>query len=155
LLASSEVDRVDVAGVNPPSVRDRGLEENNVNISQIKGRQIKRLEADVEFLLPRAGAANRCVISEERGCRDTGISSNALVRAAYGGEIPREDEYPSDPSDMCACLRAWRKLPPHRQSKRAHDILESYKCLIGQKWGKDKLAECIRHAEITPGSSRG
>lgn len=67
---------------------------------------------DVDFLLARAAFAGRVYFS---GDRDYGVSSNALVRLAYGGKPPMRREYPYDHSDLAACERALASLPRHRR----------------------------------------
>lgn len=70
----------------------------------------EELEADIAFLVLRAGAAGSCSFSDDRW---TGSSSNALVRLAYGG---KQDCMPSDRSDYAACVRTYVRLPKHRQT---------------------------------------
>jgi hypothetical protein len=67
-------------------------------------------QADIAFLLLRAGCAGSCSFSSGRW---TGSSSNALVSLAYGG---KQDEMPWDRSDYAACVRTVRRLPKHRQT---------------------------------------
>jgi hypothetical protein len=68
------------------------------------------LQADIAFLLLRAGSAGGCSFSSDRW---TGESSNALVSLAYGGE---QKAMPWDRSDYAACARTVRRLPKHRQT---------------------------------------
>lgn len=82
---------------------------------------VEQLEADVRFLLARAGGANCCRMAEEG--RDTGMSSNSIVSIAYG-EIGLDTQVmPFDRSDLAACQRAWVKLPEHRKNQDAREAL--------------------------------
>lgn len=71
---------------------------------------IEEMQADIAFLLLRAGSAGSFSCSADRW---TGMSSNALVRLAYGGE---QDCMPSDRSDYAACVRTYVRLPKHRRT---------------------------------------
>ena len=70
-----------------------------------------QMAEDLEYLLDRASHAGRCEFTNDR---KVGVSSNALVRCAYGGAEPGEDEQPHDRSDYAACVRAVCELPTHR-----------------------------------------
>lgn len=83
-------------------------------------RRIKQLEADVKYLVWRNEAR---VKRMEPRC--WGISSDAIIRFAYGGEPPGVNEAPWDRSDLDACEVAVTKLPRHRKTaavKRALDV---------------------------------
>lgn len=67
-------------------------------------------EMDIAFLVRRQREAGSCTFS---GDRWTGMSSNALVCFAYGGQ---QDAMPSDRSDYAACVRTVRMLPRHRKT---------------------------------------
>jgi len=67
-------------------------------------------EADIAFLLLRAGCAGSCSFTSDRW---TGTSSNAIVTLAYGGE---QKSMPSDRSDYAACVKTVRRLPKHRRT---------------------------------------
>ena len=79
----------------------------------------ERLKADVEFLLPRCGVANKVNFQEEN--RDTGSSSNSIVAIAYDMKI--KQKLPYDQYDLDACHRMWEKLPAHRKTQSAIDAL--------------------------------
>lgn len=72
--------------------------------------KLEGAEADVAFLLARAGHAGSCSF---RPGRWTGMSSNAIVNVAFGG---KQDALPSDMSDYLACVRTVRRLPKHRKT---------------------------------------
>ena len=79
-------------------------------------------QADTAFLLARAGHAGSCSFAPGRW---TGMSSNAIVSVAFGGD---QIALPSDMSDYLACVRTFRRLPRHRRTptvraalKRARD----------------------------------
>ena len=76
------------------------------------------LRLDVEFLAARAEHANSWN-SNFSSDRDTGRSSNAIVRCAYGGRMLDRTEAPRDESDLAACERMWEKLPEHRKTPDA------------------------------------
>lgn len=84
------------------------------------------LEADVAFLLARANQANYFSLGKNR---DTGASSNALVRFAYTKEEPKY--WPHDQSDYAACLRAFASLPAHRRTPEVgRKLQELYKRMV-------------------------
>jgi hypothetical protein len=68
------------------------------------------MEADIAFLLLRAGCAGSCSFSSDRW---TGQSSNSLVALAYGG---KQAAMPWDRSDYAAYVRTVRRLPKHRRT---------------------------------------
>lgn len=70
-----------------------------------------QMEADIAFLLLRAGAAGTASFTSDRW---TGVSSNALVALAYGGA---QSEMPSDRGDYAACVRTYKRLPRHRKTE--------------------------------------
>lgn len=72
----------------------------------------EELEADINFLLARAGMASMVSFGDDG--RWTGMSSNALVNLAYGG---KQDRMPYDRSDYAACVRSYVRLPKHRKTK--------------------------------------
>ena len=83
---------------------------------------IAQLAEDVRFLAERADGANKCSFMDYE--RDTGVSSNAIVRLAYGGEPPHKHELPSDKQDLMACQRAFNKLPEHRKTVEVRAALD-------------------------------
>lgn len=70
----------------------------------------EQMQADIDFLLLRAGCAGSCSFTSDRW---TGQSSNALVALAYGG---KQSSMPWDRSDYAACVRTVRRLPKHRKT---------------------------------------
>lgn len=77
----------------------------------------EEMQADIDFLLLRAGSAGSCSFRSDRW---TGMSSNAIVCLAYGGE---QRAMPSDRSDYAACVRTVRRLPKHRKTPKVMDAL--------------------------------
>ena len=84
--------------------------------------EVARLRVERNFLLDRANAAWSISFSDDRW---TGMSSNALVTIAFGGE---DNSLPSDSSDLAACYRTVMRLPDHlvtqdvlKQLKRGED----------------------------------
>jgi len=75
------------------------------------------MQADIDFLLLRAGCAGSCDFTSDRW---TGASSNAIVRFAYGG---KQDEMPWDRSDYAACVRTVKRLPRHRRTPQVMEAL--------------------------------
>lgn len=67
-------------------------------------------EQDIAFLVARQREAGSCTFS---GDRWTGMSSNAIVCVAYGGE---QDAMPRDRGDYAACVRTVKRLPRHRRT---------------------------------------
>src|SRR6185437_6610498 len=78
---------------------------------------LAEMEADIAFLLLRAGSAGSCSFTSDRW---TGLSSNAIVALAYGG---KQESMPSDRSDYAACVKTVRKLPKHRRTQEVMDGL--------------------------------
>lgn len=70
----------------------------------------QEMQADIDFLLLRAGSAGSCSFSSDRW---TGMSSNSIVSVAYGGE---QKNMPFDRSDYAACIRTVQRLPRHRRT---------------------------------------
>lgn len=95
----------------------------------------KALEEDIKFLLDRQERAGSRSFG---GGRDTGISSNALVRYAYleytGLSAPDISEYPEDPPDLAACFRAYAKLPRHRKSVEVTILLAAFADRVADKY---------------------
>lgn len=71
----------------------------------------QEMQADIAFLLLRAGSAGSCSFTSDRW---TGMSSNAIVSLAYGG---KQDCMPYDRSDYAACVRTVQRLPRHRRTE--------------------------------------
>lgn len=74
-------------------------------------------EQDIAFLVKRQREAGSCSFSNDRW---TGMSSNAIVSVAYGGE---QDAMPWDRGDYAACVRTVRRLPRHRRTTIVMDAL--------------------------------
>mgnify|MGYP000385529175 CR=1 FL=1 len=93
------------------------------------------LEQDISFLLERQDKAGSFSCGEGR---DTGISSNALVKYAYleytGISGPDKSKYPSDPPDLAACFRAYMKLPLHRKTVDVAILLAGFADHVGEKY---------------------
>lgn len=79
----------------------------------------EQMQADIAFLLLRCKCAGSCSFTNDRW---TGMSSNALVAFAYGGE---QDCMPSDRSDYAACVRTFRRLPEHRRTPAVREALQA------------------------------
>lgn len=77
------------------------------------------MQADIAFLLLRAGCAGACYFGSDRW---TGTSSNALVSVAYGGD---QDAMPWDRGDYAACVRTYVRLPTHRKTGAVRDALNA------------------------------
>ena len=76
-----------------------------------------QLQEDVDFLLERAAKISGDI--EFVGTlRETGMSSNELVRFAYTGD--HDGTWPADMSDYAACVRAVANLPEHRATSRVY-----------------------------------
>lgn len=71
---------------------------------------LEQAEADIAFLLARSASAGSVNFMPGRW---TGMSSNALVALAYGGE---QTAMPSDRADYAACVRTFWRLPKHRKT---------------------------------------
>lgn len=88
------------------------------------------LQADIDFLLSRSMQAGQLLMTDER---DTGLSSNSLVRLAYRpGSIV---EMPLDEDDLGACERAYAALPAHRKTIEVLEALDSQRQAIITKRG--------------------
>lgn len=83
---------------------------------------VSQLTAERDFLLARAEFAGHATFTADRW---VGISSNALVRAAFKGEIPDLRDYPRDQSDLEACRRTVDRLPEHLRA-RGQEVLSHY-----------------------------
>lgn len=75
--------------------------------------RLANAQADIDYLVARAESGNCC---KDLGERDTGVSSNAIVRLAYGGDAPDQMERPYDLSDLAACALAVERMPEHRRT---------------------------------------
>ena len=93
--------------------------------------EVERLRAERDFLLARASKAGSCSFG---GGRWTGLSSNALVTVAFGGE---DDCLPTDSSDLAACYRTMLRLPRHLLSDKVWEQLEDGERYVGSKYPDD------------------
>ena len=103
---------------------------------------VAELQADVAFLLLRAGSAGRFSCSS--GDRWTGMSSNALVCVAYGGE---QHSMLSDRSDYAACVRTYARLPKHRRTPAVRDALKAAKAALLRNYPEYRTARSRAEAE--------
>lgn len=71
-----------------------------------------QMQADIAFLLLRAGCAGSVSFTSDRW---TGTSSNSIVGIAYGSG--KDQDMPWDRSDYAACVRTVRRLPKHRRTE--------------------------------------
>lgn len=94
---------------------------------------------DIAFLLLRAGCAGSCSFTSDRW---TGLSSNAIVAVAYGGE---QTNMPSDRSDYAACVRTVRRLPKHRQTPAVKEALRKAKAAYLKNY-PDHVSSLARRA---------
>jgi hypothetical protein len=99
------------------------------------------MEADIAFLLLRAGCAGSCSFSSDRW---TGQSSNALVALAYGG---KQTAMPWDRSDYAACVRTVRRLPRHRRTAAVMDGLKAAREHYLSRHPNDRNS-LVRRAEL-------
>ena len=76
----------------------------------------QQLLEDVDFLVARANKAGHVIFDDK--LRDTGMSSNELVRFAYTGE--HDGIWPADVHDYAACVRAVAALPEHRATHQVY-----------------------------------
>lgn len=102
----------------------------------------EQLEAERDFLLERADSAGSMSFHAER---DTGQSSNALVRYAITGVEPAKDRYPGDADDLRACFRAREKAPAHLHP-RMDDLLERYRAHVATRY--PEVAESDAFLEV-------
>ena len=89
-----------------------------------------RLKQDVKFLLTRSMEAGSVTFGDSE--RFVGVSSNAMVRAAYEGGWPSREEYPADMSDLAACERTFEMAPRHRRNVM-EAVLMAYKKHLEEK----------------------
>lgn len=68
--------------------------------------------SDLAFLIERATRTGSVSFT---GNRDTVASSNSIVSIAYGQTDLKNQQLPSDISDMESCENMWKKLPEHRK----------------------------------------
>lgn len=87
---------------------------------------------DIAFLAPRAAAARRYGFIEPNG-RTMDPSSNALVRFAYHGKAPSQNEYPVDHANLEECHRIFQALPAHRRTQLVEAQLATFVQRLGGK----------------------
>lgn len=95
----------------------------------------EQMQADIDFLLARTMRAGSVSFGGSDQ-RDTGVSSNAIVRFAYTGEHNGKS-WPLDKSDYAACVRAVRKLPRHRRTPEVMALLRQARTEAKAYWWKD------------------
>ena len=79
----------------------------------------EQMQQDIDFLLIRSMQAGCMNFTKDR---NTGLSSNSLVRLAYSPHsVP---EMPFDASDLKACKLTFKSLPEHRKTD---DVKKWYK----------------------------
>ena len=81
-------------------------------------REREQAAEDIAFLLERSMQAGSASFTADRW---TGASSNYLVSVCY--EWPHPLAKPSDRSDLDACRRTWKRLPPHRRTEKGERLL--------------------------------
>lgn len=86
-----------------------GPEESvTVDVSETAIRVLGACEAERDFLIARfLNPAEH----------DYGISSDAMIREALGGDPVRPGEYPRDRGDLGRCERAYERAPEHLQRR--------------------------------------
>ena len=94
--------------------------------------QMEEAKADIAFLLSRSDEAGSCRFG---GHRWTGMSSNSLVRFAFGGE---HDRMPLDRSDYGACVLTVRRLPKHRRTPKVLKALWVAKAAYLENFPEDR-----------------
>lgn len=99
----------------------------------------EQLEADVAFLSERANRAGCFYADADRAW---GISSNAIVRLAYGGRGPASDEMPMDRSDFAACVRAVAQLPAHRHTPAVDAALDIARRAVAVHEAEHEARDC-------------
>lgn len=96
--------------------------------------ELEEARKDIQFLSRRAELAGSFAFSD--GERATGVSSNAIVRLAYGGAVPSADELPMDIYDLRACERAFQKLPEHRKTDAVKAAMQKAYAAIDRARGE-------------------
>lgn len=93
-------------------------------------------EEVTQWVLKRACNTGKCSFTSER---DTGMSSNALVWFAFTGEEPEINGwnlcYPSDPSDLRACMNCFDGAPKSVQTQMV-PLLRKYVAHIEGEWAE-------------------
>lgn len=85
----------------------------------------EQMREDINFLLARSMKAGCMSFTAER---DTGISSNSLVRLAYAPVSVIE--MPGDMSDLRACEKAYESLPSHRKTVEVLEALNKQRAAV-------------------------
>lgn len=88
-----------------------------------------KAEQELHFITERMTAHR-----EYREPRCWGISSDALALwAVKGGEEPAERDYPSDTSDLMACILTYRMAPDHLRD-RMKPVLDKYAAHVEESY---------------------
>ena len=111
---------------------DVGCNRKGVEMSK---PTFEQAQADIAFLLLRCSAAGSVSFMDDRW---TGMSSNALVKVAYGGE---QDALPHDRSDYAACVRTYARLPRHRRTPAVRKALKDAREFYLQRYPEDRFPE--------------
>ena len=103
--------------------------------------ELDRAKADIAFLLARSGHAGSCSFSPGRW---TGMSSNAIVSVAFGGE---QTDMPSDRGDYAACVRTFARLPRHRRTHAVKDAMRKARAAYLDRHPEDRFPAGRRAAQ--------
>lgn len=86
-------------------------------------------EQELHFIIERMVAER-----EHRRPRCWGRSSDALaIWSIKGGPEPSESDYPSDPSDLMACLLTYQ-MAPERLQRRMAPVLERFQRHVERRY---------------------
>lgn len=72
-----------------------------------------------------------------------GLSSDALALFGIGGDEPSERNYPSDPSDLLACILTYR-MAPEWAAERMAPVLEKFTAHVEQRYPQAH-ERCIKY----------
>lgn len=108
---------------------------------------LDRLTAERNYLLDRSMRAGSISFGGER---DTGRSSNALVRFAIAGKAIDETDYPSDPSDLAACFLARDRAPAHLQPAMDR-MLVRYRAHVARRYPEVATSDAFRRQNQSRG----
>lgn len=96
---------------------------------EAKLTELERLRIERDYLLERSMRAGKIRFGMDR---DTGVSSNALVRYAFTGEKPSPGEFPGDLDDLRSCYNARENAPEHLRSLM-DEVLGTYRKAVGKR----------------------
>lgn len=103
-----------------------------------------RAEQELHFITERMAAER-----SRREPRCWGISSDTLALwAVRGGEEPTEYNYPSDTSDLMACVLTYRMAPKHLQ-ERMKPVLDKF-----TEYVEKRYPESMTRIEAYPNGDR-